>query len=303
MATNIVTRLIQFNISGDFVMDNSEVPNLDIKFCPKCGTKIEKPTIRCMHCGKPFVDLNVAPNGGIIQTTNKNIQLKTKHIDKDGLSFDYPEYYLIANIPPNAPDCVVALAKDDGLCDILVEVSSAPKIQYQEGIFENNYKEYISNLGFYDFTVIHGFGPNKTCVQAYSNTDMGVVKSTIYFDLNYNKDLRITLNSLMQYDYDCMDDLKVISKNLQYIGWSNVQYINSPKYNNTGESTGNVIIPIIGYVLAILSPLLGIIFGAILYFAKKENPYYVKHAKYIIYVAIAIFIVSFLLIFFNIVYI
>lgn len=291
MNTNPITTLVQLNSYGVFDMDNSEVPDLNIKFCPECGTKIEKPTIRCMHCGKPFVDLNDAPNEGIIQTTNKKIQIETKHVDKEGLSFDYPDYYLMANIPPNNPDCVVALAKDDGLCDIMVEVSSAPKMQYQEGIFEKKFEEHIGNLGFYDFTVIHGFGPNKACIQAYSNTDMGVVKTTTYFDLNYNKDLRVVLNTLVQYDYDCIDDLKVIAKNLEYAGESNI-YVNSPNFNNVSQPTGNVIIPIIGYILAILFPFIGAIYGAILYFAKKENSYYVKHAKYIICVAIAIFIIS-----------
>ncbi len=281
-----------------FEMDNnSEVPNLNIKFCPECGAKVDKPTIRCMHCGKPFVDLNAAPNEGIIQTTNKNILIETKHIDKEGLSFDYPEYYLIASIPPNVPDCVVALSKDDGLCDIMIEVSSAPKIPYQEGLFEKRYKEYIKNLGFYDFTVIHGFGPNKTCVQTYSNTDLGIVKSTVYFDLNYARDLRITLNTLVQYDYDCMDDLKVIAKNLKYIGGPNAQYNNSNNFYNVSEPEGNVIIPIIGYILAVISPILGLIFAAILYFAKKENPYYIKHAKYIILVAVVVWIISSFIIF------
>jgi len=276
---------------------NSNVSDLNIKFCPECGAKVEKPTIRCMHCGKPFVDLNVSENTNIIQTTNKSINIPTKHVNKNGLSFNYPDYYLEANIPPNAPDCVVALAKDDGLCDIMVEVSSAPKMQYQEGIFEKNYEEYIKNLGFYNFTTIHGFGPNKTCVQAYSNTDMGIVKSTIYFDLNYNKDLRITLNSLEQYDYDCMDDLKVIAENLMYIGGVNIQNTSSNINQISSESSGNVIIPIIGYILAVLSPILGLIFAAILYFAKKENPYYIKHAKYIILVAVVVWIISSFIIF------
>ena len=57
--------------------------------------------------------------------------------------------------------------------------------------------------------------------------------------------------------------LKVIAKNLKYIGGPNVQYNNSNNFYNVSEPEGNVIIPIIGYIIAILSPLLGVIYAAI----------------------------------------
>ena len=58
------------------------------------------------------------------------------------------------------------------------------------------------------------------------------------------------------------------------------------------EGEGNIIIPIIGYVIALLSPILGLIYGSILFFYKKEVPLYRKHGRYIIYFAIAVFIIS-----------
>ena len=58
------------------------------------------------------------------------------------------------------------------------------------------------------------------------------------------------------------------------------------------DNEGTIIIPIIGYVLAFLSPILGLICGAILFYYKKEVPLYRKHGRYIIYFAIAMFIVS-----------
>lgn len=63
------------------------------------------------------------------------------------------------------------------------------------------------------------------------------------------------------------------------------------------DGEGNIIIPIIGYVIALLSPILGLIYGAILFFYKKEVPLYRKHGRYIIYVAIAAFIISLILVF------
>lgn len=63
------------------------------------------------------------------------------------------------------------------------------------------------------------------------------------------------------------------------------------------DGEGTIIIPIIGYIIALLSPLLGLIYGAILFFYKKDVPLYRKHGRYIIYVAIAAFIVSLIVMF------
>ena len=63
------------------------------------------------------------------------------------------------------------------------------------------------------------------------------------------------------------------------------------------DGVGTIIIPIIGYIIALLSPLLGLIYGAILFFYKKDVPLYRKHGRYIIYVAIAAFIVSLIVMF------
>ena len=56
------------------------------------------------------------------------------------------------------------------------------------------------------------------------------------------------------------------------------------------------IIVIVGSLLDILIPILGLIAGIVLYFVKKEDTFYQKHAKYIIIVAIAIWIIGALLV-------
>lgn len=58
------------------------------------------------------------------------------------------------------------------------------------------------------------------------------------------------------------------------------------------DGEGTIIIPIIGYVIAFLSPILGLIYGAILFFYKKDVPLYRKHGRFIIFFAVAMFIVS-----------
>ena len=59
------------------------------------------------------------------------------------------------------------------------------------------------------------------------------------------------------------------------------------------ETTDKIIV-IVGYLLAIFIPLLGLIAGVILYFVKKEEKKKKKHAKYIIIVAIAVWILSYI---------
>ena len=57
------------------------------------------------------------------------------------------------------------------------------------------------------------------------------------------------------------------------------------------ETTDKIIV-IVGYLLAILIQILGLIAGVILYFVKKEDPFYQKHAKYIIIVAVVVWALS-----------
>lgn len=63
------------------------------------------------------------------------------------------------------------------------------------------------------------------------------------------------------------------------------------------ENKGTIIIPIIGYIIALISPLLGLVYGAILVFFKKDTPLYQKHGRFIIYFAILVFIISLILVF------
>lgn len=53
----------------------------------------------------------------------------------------------------------------------------------------------------------------------------------------------------------------------------------------------------LGYIIALLSPLLGLIYGAILFFFKKEVPPYREHGRYIIYFSIVVFIIYFIIVF------
>lgn len=60
------------------------------------------------------------------------------------------------------------------------------------------------------------------------------------------------------------------------------------------ENEGNMIIPIIGYIIAVLSPIIGLVYGAVLVFFKKDTALYAKHGRFIIYFAILMFIIYFI---------
>lgn len=61
---------------------------------------------------------------------------------------------------------------------------------------------------------------------------------------------------------------------------------------------GSMALVVIGYILAIFVPIIGLIFGALLYFMKKDEvPLYAQHGKYIMIVAIILIIIHLIFIF------
>ena len=61
------------------------------------------------------------------------------------------------------------------------------------------------------------------------------------------------------------------------------------------ENVGTIIIPIIGYIIAVISPVIGLLYGAVLVFFKKDTALYQKHGRFIIYFAIVLFIIDLIL--------
>ena len=49
------------------------------------------------------------------------------------------------------------------------------------------------------------------------------------------------------------------------------------------ENDGNIIIPILGYIVALIIPIIGLVYGAALVFLKKDVELYQKHGRFIIY--------------------
>ena len=61
------------------------------------------------------------------------------------------------------------------------------------------------------------------------------------------------------------------------------------------ENEGHIAIPIIGYIICLIIPILGLIYGAFLVFFKKDTPLYQRHGRFIIYFSIIVFVISFII--------
>ena len=174
-------------------------------FCPECGKENDDDSIRCLKCGYYFIDIN-NPQKEFINIAD---QIGTEHFDDNTLAFDFPENYILA--PPNtSEETVAALVHEKGICDIMVEASNLD-VEYIEGFFEQNHINYLQSLGYFNINVIPGFDYKKCCFQALTNSPTGIVKSIIYLDFNNALDIRITVNSLNNINYDAFPDLKIIA--------------------------------------------------------------------------------------------
>lgn len=58
------------------------------------------------------------------------------------------------------------------------------------------------------------------------------------------------------------------------------------------KNDGTIAVPIIGYIISAIAPIIGLIYGAALFYMKKDVPLYRKHGRLIIYFAILIFVVT-----------
>lgn len=58
------------------------------------------------------------------------------------------------------------------------------------------------------------------------------------------------------------------------------------------KNEGNIIVPIIGYVIALIIPIIGLVYGAALFYLKDDNEFYRKHGRFIIYFSIVVFVIS-----------
>lgn len=168
------------------------------KKCPNCGRKINESAINCGFCGYSF-------SGG---AGTEGIRKNTRHINKNGLSFDCPEYYDIGKYPSSdeAYSSIVALSKNDRTSEIYV-------MRYRDAAFDKNskrnmflLKEFLKMRGYEDVTE-HTSLPY--CFNAYAYSEVGRIKTTILFNFDYSYVINIVGNTIS--NYDMTDDIRIIN--------------------------------------------------------------------------------------------
>lgn len=171
------------------------------KHCPNCGHELNAVAPNCGFCGYSF------SSGTITGGNNMN----TRHINKNGLSFDCPDYYDIGSYPSSdeAYSSIVALSKNDRQSEIYV-------MRYRDYAFDNNakrntylLKEYLRMKGYENITEHRSL---PYCFNAYAYSEVGRIKTTILYNFNYPYVINIVGNTIS--NYDLTDDIRVINNTI-----------------------------------------------------------------------------------------
>lgn len=204
-----------------------------VKICPHCGHKFPKPTkpkstinhIKyekyCPDCGRDFmktaVKCNYCGNTKLEDRKYKNKKIVTKHINKNGLSFDYPDYYDIGNYPSSDEyhQSIVALSHRERKCEIYI-------MEYRPNHFDNRarhnpslLKEYLKMQGY---TFISEKKEEQNCFTADIHSQLGKLKTTIVFNFNYSNAIMIVGNIPgNSYYYKLIKDIKIINKTIELV--------------------------------------------------------------------------------------
>lgn len=171
------------------------------KYCPECGHRLNESAINCGFCGYSFSsDASVG-----------NIMTNTRHINKNGLSFDCPEYYDIGSYPSSdeAYSSIVALSKNDRQSEIYV-------MKYRNHAFDNNakrntflLKEYLKMKGYENITEHRSL---PYCFNAYAYSEVGRIKTTILYNFDYPYVINIVGNTIS--NYDLTEDMRIINNTI-----------------------------------------------------------------------------------------
>lgn len=137
-----------------------------------------------------------------------------RHIEKNGLSFDCPDYYDIGNYPSSdkAHKSMVALSKHNRECEIYVTV-------YRKNAFDSNAKRnmnllerYLQMLNYKNISIDRRL---PYCFNATVNHAMGNIKTTIVYNFDHDDVVMIVGNLKPNSRYDCIDDIRMILDTLR----------------------------------------------------------------------------------------
>lgn len=153
--------------------------------------------LSCPFCGYDFIKSNIK---------NQN----TRKIQKNGLSFECPDYYDVGDFhsEDEAHKSIVALSKNDRTCELYI-------MEYKDYAFDNNAKKDYSLLKRY--LKMQGYEnilQNKNlpyCFNAKVNSQLGKIRTTILFNFDNENVIMIVGNISPGSNYECVNDIKIIN--------------------------------------------------------------------------------------------
>ena len=153
-----------------------------------------------------------------VKDKKKYENMKTKYIQKNDLSFNYPEYYDIGNYPSSdgIHKSIVALSKNDRKCEIYVMEYEYAHFDPNARLNSNFLKKYLKMQGYTNVK------DNKSLPYFFNariNSEKGKINSKIAFCFNYPDVIMIVGNTLHNTNYDCTEDIIMIYdtiRNKQY---------------------------------------------------------------------------------------
>ena len=173
------------------------------KDCPNCGRKVNTSAINCGFCGYSFI-------------SGRNTMANTRHIYKNGLSFDCPEYYDIGSYPSSDEfhKSIVALSKNDRTCELYV-------MEYKPIHFDNNarrntplLKEYLRVQGYTNISENRSL---PYCFNARINSGVGTLNTKILYNFDYPDVIMIVGNTVPGSSYNCIYDMEIINDTVRPI--------------------------------------------------------------------------------------
>ena len=179
---------------------------MDSKYCPNCHKKLDASIMICPFCDYDLITKEIGKYG------SKKIE-NTRLINKNGLSFECPEYYEIGNFP-NSDEIhknIVALSKKDRTCELYI-------MEYWNYHFDDNakrnsflLKEYLKLQGYENVTENRRL---PYCFNANINSELGKLKTTILYNFNFADVIMIVGNTKANSYYDCTNDIKIINESI-----------------------------------------------------------------------------------------
>lgn len=142
--------------------------------------------------------------------------VNTRHIEKNGLSFECPDYYDIGKYPSSdgAHKSMVALSKHDRKCELYITVYRRNKFDNNAKRNTNLLKSYLQLQNYRNITINYRL---PYCFNATVSHHMGNIKTTIAYDFNHGDEVIMIVGNLMpSSNYDCIGDIKIILDSLQY---------------------------------------------------------------------------------------